>query len=83
MQHQEIVTRLSQTASNPSEIIYSITMETILSAIVHRMGEEALALSAEDLDSARDEVKDAISHNFDERDYIDMGLDTWEITHNL
>jgi hypothetical protein len=36
------------------------------------MGKEVLELSAEDLELARDE-----------RDYIDMGLDAWEILKNL
>jgi hypothetical protein len=85
MQHQEIVTRLAKRmiAVNPSEIIYSITMQSIISAIVQRLGEEALDLSVDDLHLARDEVKIAISHNLDERDYIDMGLDVWEITRRL
>ncbi|MFH1218148.1 MAG: hypothetical protein V1706_16765 [Pseudomonadota bacterium] len=80
MQHEEIVTQLPV---NPSEIIYAITMERILSAIVNRLGEDALNLSVEDLHLAREEVLAAIEHNLDERDYIDMGLDAWEIIRNL
>ncbi|MCB2183111.1 MAG: hypothetical protein KQH63_13835 [Desulfobulbaceae bacterium] len=83
MQKQEIINLLSQNAANPSEIIYAITMENLLSAIVNRMGEEALNLSVEDLHLARDEVLIAIHHNLDERDYIEMGLDAWEIMRNL
>lgn len=83
MHHQEIVTQLSSLTVSPSEIIYSITMQDILSAIVRRLGKEALTLSAEDLQLAREEVKEAISHNLDERDYIDMGLDAWEIIRNM
>jgi len=77
MNHQEIVSRLSHV--DPSEVIYAITMQSILSAIVHRLGEEALSLSEDNLNLARDEVKAAIEHNLDERDFIDMGLDAWEI----
>ncbi|MBU0909904.1 MAG: hypothetical protein KKA54_16115 [Proteobacteria bacterium] len=80
MQNKEIV---SQLPVNPSEVIYAITMETLLAAIVHRLGAEALKLTEEDLYLAREEVLAAISHNLDERDYIDMGLDAWEITRNL
>lgn len=83
MQHEEIVTRLSQIADSPSEVVYAITMQNILAAIVKRMGDEALTLSAEDLHLALEEVKEAICHNLDERDYIDMGLNAWEIIRNL
>jgi hypothetical protein len=71
MQHD-----VNQFAVNPSEVIYSITMETVLSAIVNRLGDEALTLSVDDLHLARDEVRAAIEHNLEERDYIDMGLET-------
>ena len=81
MQHSEIVTRLSQIST--SEIIYSISMQIILSAIVNRMGEKALSLTVEDLRLARDEVRIAIDHNLDIRDYINMGLDSWDIIRGL
>ena len=81
MQNQEIINQLSRIC--PSEVIYAITMETILSAIVNRLGKKALTLSGEDLNLARDEVLIAINHNLDERDYIDMGLDAWELVRNL
>ena len=81
MQHSEIVTRLSQIST--SEIIYSISMQIILSAIVNRMGEKALSLTVEDLRLARDEVRIAIDHNLDIRGYINMGLDSWDIIRGL
>jgi hypothetical protein len=83
MNHNEIVTRLSQIAVSPSEVVYAITMQNVLSEIARRMGEDALELSVEELNQACEEVKDAINHNLDERDYIDMGLDAWEITRTL
>jgi hypothetical protein len=83
MQHEEIVTRLAQVADSPSEVIYAITMKSIIHQLVLRLGEEALTLSSEDLHQACEEVRTAISHNLDEREYIDMGLDTWEIVRNL
>ena len=67
----------------PPEIIHEITTENIISAIVRRMGEKALELSADDLDLAGDEVKAAIEHHLDERDFIEIGLDAWEILRNL
>ena len=47
------------------------------------MGEKALTLSVNDLNLACEEVRIAISHNLDGREYIDMGLDAWEIIRNL
>lgn len=81
MNHKEIVGQLSQTF--PSEVVYSISMDSVISAIVQRLGEEALNLSENDLRLARDEVRIAIDHNLDERDYIDMGLDAWEVIRKL
>ena len=67
----------------PPEVIHEITTENIMAAIVRSIGEEALKLSPEDLALARDEVKAALEHHLDEREYIDMGLDSWEIVRNL
>ena len=83
MQNEEIVTKLSQ-LSPPDEVIYVITMEDVLVAITNRLGEdEALKLTENDLKLARDEIRAAIDHDLDIRDYIDLGLDAWEITRNL
>ena len=67
----------------PPEIIHEITTENIIAAIVQRLGEEALELSQEDLALARDEVRAAIEHHLDEREYIEIGLDAWEIVRDL
>lgn len=80
MQHQELARHLSV---NPSEIVFAVTMETVLSAIVKRMGKEALSLTVEEIELAKEEIKAAIDHNLDIRDYLDEGLDAWEITRNL
>ena len=56
---------VNQFAVNPSEVIYAITMETVLSAIVHRLGDEALTLTVDDLHLARDEVRAAITNDCD------------------
>lgn len=82
MRHQELVSHLS-CITDRSEVIYSVTMLDVLTAIVRSMGENALSLSADDLQLAREEVKEAILHNLDIREYIDMGLDVWEITRKL
>ncbi len=77
MTRDEIITQLSQLI--PPEAIYEIPMTSVISAIVQRMGEKALSLTAEDLELARDEVKAAISHHFDERELISIGLDAFQI----
>ena len=61
MQHQELARHLSV---NPSEIVYAVTMETVLSAIVNRMGDEALFLTVEEIDLAKEEIKAAIDHTW-------------------
>lgn len=87
MPHEEIVTQLSlrliKVAVSPSEIVFAISMQSVLAEIARRLGEEALKLSIKDIRLARDEVRAAIGHHLDERDFIGIGLDTWEITRNL
>ena len=68
---------------DPEEIIFSITVLDLVRAIERRLGEEALSLSVEDLQLAIDEIKAVIEDQLDIRDYIDMGLDAWELTRNL
>jgi len=60
MQHSEIITYLSNITANPSEVIYAVTMQDVLSAIARRMGEEVLTLSSKDLQLAREEVQETI-----------------------
>jgi hypothetical protein len=60
MTHQDIIAHLC--LKYPPEVIHSITTENIISAIARRMGEEALELSAEDLELAKAEVSAAIDH---------------------
>ena len=81
MTHKDIIAHLC--LKYPTQVIHEITTENIISAIVRRMGEGALELSPEDLELARDEVKSAIEHNLDEREYIDIGLDSWELVRGL
>ncbi len=67
MQHSAIVSQLSHLTAS-SEVIYAVTMRDVLTAIARRMGETALSLSAEDLQLAREEVKEAINHNLEIRE---------------
>ena len=81
MNHKDIIARIC--LKYPPETIHEITTETVISEIVRRMGEDALKLSAEDLELAKEEVKAAIEHHLDERDYIGIGLDSWDIIRDL
>jgi len=81
MQHHEIVAQLSRPF--PSEVIHSLTMETVISLIVDRLGEEALNLTPAELRLAGEEVRIAIDHHLDIRDYINIGLDSWEVIRKL
>lgn len=59
-----IVSHLSR-LTDPSEILYSITMQDVFQQLSHRMGEEALIYSADDLQLAKAEVLAAIEHDLD------------------
>jgi hypothetical protein len=82
MNPAEKVSNLSH-LTNPSEVIFTVTMQDILAEIARRMGEKAHTLSAEELQLARDEVQAAIEQHLDIREYINMGLDAWEIVRSL
>jgi len=83
MTNREIAALLNSRMGKESEVIFEITLRDVLSEIVKRFREEALSLSEDDLQMAREEVKDAVAHNLDPREYIDMGLDSWEIARAL
>ena len=68
---------------DPSEIVYAVTKQDILTAIERRLGEGVGTLTEDEIRLACDEVKAVIEHELDIRDYIDMGLDAWEISRNL
>ena len=79
MCQEEIVNRMNTV----NEVIFEITKRDILSAIVRRLGVKALTLSEDDLRLAVEEVKIAIDHNLDVREFIDEGLDAWDIVRDL
>lgn len=83
MSHEEIVSRLMLLTIDHPEVVFSITCRTIISAIVQRMGIQALGLTPEDLQLACEAVRAVLEHNLDEREYISEALDTWEITRHL
>lgn len=67
-----------------AQIVYAVTIQDIQSAIYRRLGPQATTdLSAEDILLAAEEVKAVLEHHLDIREYIDIGLDAWEITRQL
>ena len=69
---------------NPEEIVYSVTVLDILRAIERRIGkEETLNLTVEEIQLAKEEVLAVLDHNLDIRDFVEEGIDAWEITRTL
>jgi hypothetical protein len=84
MTHTEIILHLSSLIDSPtSNVLYSITMQQVLTAIVRRMGDDALFLSADDLQLLREEVVAVIEHSLDYREVIDEGIEAFNITRRL
>ena len=63
MTHQDIIAYLCQL--QPHQVVHSITTKSIISEIVRRMGEEALELSAEDLELAGTIPDDETVYEYD------------------
>ena len=83
MVQNEIVMTLSQKLSDPSEVVYVITMQDLLTAIAGRLRESALLLTPEELLLARDEVRETFGHYLDEREIFDLALDQWDVVRQL
>ena len=64
---------------DPSEVIYAVTMQDILSAIERRLG--AVTLSEEDIHLACEEFHAAVEHYVDE--CLSMSIDSWLIVRDL
>jgi hypothetical protein len=84
---EEIVTALSMKlvsiAGSPSQVIFAVTMQDVIAEIARTYGENALDMSVRDLLAIKKEVRAAIDHGLDVRDYIHPGIETWEICKNL
>lgn len=84
MTHDAVVSHLSRLIDTPaSTVLYSITLQDVLTAIAHRMGESALALSATDLQLAKEEALAVLQHRMDHRPYLDEALDCWDLVRQL
>jgi len=65
----------------PENPLFSITQQDVINILARRT--DVSQLSPEDIALACQEVKSAIEHHLDIREYINIGLDSWEIVRNL
>ena len=83
MTHHEIVTRMSLIWYS-DESIWELSLSSVYSEIVKRMGQDALNLTATELELAALEVRAVFEDDHDrERDLLAIGLDSWELVRNL
>lgn len=61
--------------------IFAVTTQDIIASLSRRT--DVTRLSPEDLQLAIEEVQEAIKHHLDIREYIEIGLDVWEISRRL
>ena len=82
MTHQEIVTRMSL-IWHSDESIWELSLSSVYSEIVRRMGHDALKLTATELELAAQEVKAVFEDDDREKGLIAIAIDTWEIVRGL
>ena len=80
--HHDIVRKVSLKYPT-SEPIYEISNESLISLIVSRLGEEALNLTTEDIQLAIAEARCALEHFLNEKEYLEIAVDSWMILRNL
>ena len=61
--------------------VFAVTTQDILTQLSRRI--DLSTLSPEEIQLAIEEVQEAIQHHLDIREYIEIGLDSWEITRTL
>lgn len=61
--------------------IFAVTTQDIIASLSRRT--DVTQLSPKDLQLAIEEVQEAIKHHLDIREYIEIGLDVWEISRRL
>lgn len=83
MATDDLVKALSLKLRDPTEVVYSVTMRDLLTAIAGRLREDALLLSSDDLLLARDEVREIFGHYLDELELFDLALNQWDIVRQL
>jgi hypothetical protein len=65
------------------ESIWELSLSSVYSEIVRRMGRDALKLTASELELAAQEVRAVFENDDREKDLISIAIDTWEIVRNL
>ena len=82
MNHQEIVIRMSL-IWHSDESIWELSLSSVYSEIVRRMGSDALNLTATELELAVHEVRAVFEDDDREKDLISIAIDSWEIVRGL
>lgn len=72
-----LIDRLSQRL--PVVPLYPITNRDIASALIQRLGRAALQLTNHELMLAMTEIQAVLEHRLDHREYINEGLDAWQV----
>jgi hypothetical protein len=63
----------------PIVALYPISNRDIAIALIQRMGRAALNLTPHELQLAMTEIQAVLEHRLDHREYINEGLDAWQI----
>jgi len=75
MTHQEIATRMSL-IWHSDESIWKLSLSSVYAEIVRRMGQDALNLTATELELAALEVRSVFEDDDREKDLISIALDS-------
>ena len=82
MTHNEIITQLNL-IWHSEESIWELSLSSVYSEIVRRMGHDALKLTATELELAALEVRAVFEDADREKELISIALDIWDIRRNL
>jgi hypothetical protein len=81
--HHEMITELSL-IWHSEESIWELSLSSVYSEIVSRMGHDALKLTATELELVAREVRAVFEDDYDrEKDLISIGIDNWQLARNL
>jgi len=77
MTQDTLIDRLMQRL--PIVPLYPVTNRDIATALIQRMGSAALNLTHNELQLAMTEIQSVLEHRLDHREYINEGLDAWQV----
>jgi len=84
---EEIVTvlsmRLVMIGGSPCQVIFAVTMQDVIAVIARTLGDKALTMNAADLMTVRKEVRIAIDHDLDLRDFVQPGIESWQVQKSM